>query len=202
MYTGHQDAQWQPFFQAIQSKLTDQAFETWFRPLRLQRSSQDGVLHIAAPNDVVRDCILSKYSEPLRQSLNESQLGSLRIEWQTGSTIAARPEIAPAPATRADYFPSHSVEPAGADTSFSGVSRLNAKYTFGDFVVASCNRLAHAAAMAVADAPGQTYNPLYLYGGVGLGKTHLIQAIGHAISGANPALRIAYLSLQRFMNEL
>jgi len=201
MYTGHQDAQWQSLFQAIHSKLTDQAFETWFRPLRFQRNTQDGVLRIAAPNDVVRDWILSKYSEPLRQSLDESQLGSLRIEWQTGSTSSGPPEIARAPSTAADYGPSHSVESAVAETC-SDVTRLNAKYTFGDFVVASCNRLAHAAAMAVADAPGQTYNPLYLYGGVGLGKTHLIQAIGHAIAGANPSLRIAYLSLERFMNEL
>jgi chromosomal replication initiation ATPase DnaA len=94
MYSGHQDAQWQPFFQAIHSKLTDQAFETWFRPLRFQRSAQEGVLRIAAPNDVVRDWILSKYAEPLRQSLNESQLGSLRIEWQTISSVAEVREAA------------------------------------------------------------------------------------------------------------
>src|ERR1044071_7170486 len=93
MYTGHQDAQWQPFFQAIQSKLTDQAFETWFRPLCFQRSAQEGVLRIAAPNDVVRDWILSKYAEPLRQSLNESQLGSLRIEWYTSSNLSAPTDV-------------------------------------------------------------------------------------------------------------
>jgi chromosomal replication initiator protein len=79
---------------------------------------------------------------------------------------------------------------------------LNEKYTFGSFVVASCNRFAHAAALAVAEAPGKTYNPLYLYGGVGLGKTHLIQATGHAIKKANPKLQVSYLSLERFMNEL
>jgi chromosomal replication initiator protein len=204
MYTGHQDAQWRPFFQAIQSKLTDQAFETWFRPLRFQCSVQEGVLRIAAPNDVVRDCILSKYAEPLRQSLNESQLGSLRIEWQTsssgphpvfvtGSGSGETNSVAQLPV----------VETAAPELGLPAeVSRLNAKYTFADFVVASCNRLAHAAAMAVADSPGQTYNPLYLYGGVGLGKTHLIQAIGHAVANANPNLRIAYVSLERFMNEL
>ena len=81
-------------------------------------------------------------------------------------------------------------------------SPLNEKYTFQNFVVASCNRFAHAATKAVADLPGQTYNPLYLYGGVGLGKTHLIQATGHAIKAARPNLQIAYLSLERFMNEL
>jgi len=200
MYTGHPDAQWQPFFQAIQSKLTDQAFETWFRPLRFQRYPHEGVLRISAPNDMVRDWILSKYSEPLRQSLNESQLGSLRIEWE----IPSQPRVVCEPVTTsaADTKSGDPGPETPAEGSFSDVSALSGKYTFSDFVVASCNRFAHAAAMAVSDSPGKTYNPLYLYGGVGLGKTHLIQAIGHSIANANPSLRIAYLSLERFMNEL
>ena len=201
MYTGHQDAQWQPFFQAIHSRLTDQAFETWFRPLRFQRSSRDGVLRIAAPNEVVRDWILSKYAEPLRQSLDESQLGSLRIEWETNSTLNVASTAAVGFETNTSKQTEKREDPP-AEIKFPDLSSLNGKYTFGDFVVAPCNRLAHAAAMAVSESPGQTYNPLYLYGGVGLGKTHLIQAIGHSIAAVNPALRIAYLSLERFMNEL
>lgn len=159
------------------------------------------MLNIAAPNDVVRDWILSKYAEPLQQSLNESKLGSLRIEWQTTSDHAERSKVA-APPSEPDYVQLQSAESAQTEASLANLTRLNAKYTFDGFVVAPCNRLAHAAAMAVANAPGQTYNPLYLYGGVGLGKTHLIQAIGHAVAATNPGLRIAYLSLERFMNEL
>jgi len=79
---------------------------------------------------------------------------------------------------------------------------LNSKYTFDNFVVGSCNQFAHAASVAVAEAPGKTYNPLYLYGGVGLGKTHLMHACGHAIKQRNPHLRVSYLSSERFMNEL
>jgi chromosomal replication initiator protein len=79
---------------------------------------------------------------------------------------------------------------------------LNAKYTFESFVVGSCNQFAHAASLAVAQAPGKTYNPLYLYGGVGLGKTHLMHACGHAIKQRNPHLTLLYLSSERFMNEL
>src|SRR5918994_3680840 len=90
MYTGHQDAQWRPFFQAVERRLGEQAFETWFRPLRLQRNVQDKVLRIAAPNDVVRDWIVSKYSDTLEQSLNELQMGSLRIEWASDSSAAAK----------------------------------------------------------------------------------------------------------------
>src|SRR5215471_4875730 len=130
MYTGHQDAQWQPFFQAIQSRLTDQAFETWFRPLRFQRSVQEGVLRIVAPNEVVRELILSKYAEPLRQSLNESQLGSLRIEWQTTENSFAAPEVSALSPSEPDCVQVRSAESVETEAGFSNVSRLNAKYTF------------------------------------------------------------------------
>src|SRR5439155_7379104 len=92
-----------------------------------------------------------------------------------------------------------------ADSARSPVlisSSLNQKYVFSSFVVASCNRLPHAAAEAVAENPGRSYNPFYLFGGVGLGKTHLVQAIGHLICQNSPALRVAYLSLEQFMKEL
>jgi chromosomal replication initiator protein len=203
MYTGHQDAQWQPFFHAIQRRLSQQAFETWFRPLQLQRS-QNRVLQIAAPNDVVRDWILSKYSDALTQSLTESKLDSLRVEWSTGGLQQSDSDRAQTSAVLVeleDTTPRVSDVGSG-EIALSDFSSLNNNYTFSNFVVAACNRLAHAAAKAIADSPGKTYNPLYLYGGVGLGKTHLVQAIGHAIGAGNPSLRIAYLSLERFMNEL
>jgi chromosomal replication initiator protein len=201
MYTGHQDAQWRPFFQAVERRLGEQAFETWFLPLRLQRNVDDRVLRIAAPNDVVRDWITSKYADTLEQSLNESQMGALRIEWASDpkTTATMSPEVASV--GRIEQTVSPPIAPPSEDL-FPEAGNLNEKYTFPNFVVASCNRLAHAAALAIADSPGKTYNPLYLYGGVGLGKTHLIQAAGHAIRAANPNLRIAYLSLERFMNEL
>lgn len=202
MYTGHQDTQWQPFFHAIQRRLSKQAFETWFRPLRLQRCSQNSVLQIAAPNSVVRDWILSKYSDALEQSLTESQLHTLRIEWLTDPAQQAELPTAQPSAEPAIEPNTSGTARDVTDFPLSDLSALNHNYTFANFVVASCNRLAHAAAMAIADSPGKTYNPLYLYGGVGLGKTHLIQGIGHAIAASNPALRIAYLSLERFMNEL
>ena len=201
MYTGHQDAQWRPFFQAVQRRLGEQAFETWFRPLLLQRNLDDRVLRIAAPNDVVRDWILSKYADTLEQSLNESQMGTLRIEWASDSKTTATISASIASVGPAEQTGGAPIAPLTEDV-LPEAGNLNEKYTFPNFVVASCNRLAHAAAMAVADSPGKTYNPLYLYGGVGLGKTHLIQAAGHAIRSANPSLRIAYLSLERFMNEL
>lgn len=197
------------FFAALERRLSKQAFETWFQPLRISRSPSDGILRIAVPNPAVRDWILAQYSTVLTESLLEMKLDGFRIEWalpqgdksggarrlRAGGDNSVLPQVqqpevtalGPIEATQISEIPS---------------APLNQKYTFASFVVASCNRFAHAAALAVAEAPGKTYNPLYLYGGVGLGKTHLIQATGHAIKRANPKLQVSYLSLERFMNEL
>jgi chromosomal replication initiator protein len=198
---------WQPFLQAVERRLGRQAVATWFRPLGVSDSSTPRVLVIAAPNTVIRDWIVSNYANVLDESLREIGLDSCRIQWTLLQASADLEEFNPL------------VEPRAADIGFSSSSAtcappssemrqsapepaLNTKYTFETFVVGSCNRFAHAAAKAVAEMPGRTYNPLYLYGGVGLGKTHLIQAAGHAIRQANPRLAVAYVSLERFMNEL
>ncbi|HKP39199.1 MAG TPA: chromosomal replication initiator protein DnaA [Pyrinomonadaceae bacterium] len=201
MHTVNQDTQYQTFFQAVQRRLSRQAFETWFRPLRLSRNPTEQVLRISTPNQVVKDWILAKYARTLEESLAESNLGSLKVEWATAAVGPTEFTGSPAevPAFSEDLIDGKDPAP---DFALSDLAHLNDKYTFSSLVVASCNRLAHAAAKAVADAPGQTYNPLYIYGGVGLGKTHLIQATGHAIAAAKPNLKIAYLSLERFMNEL
>src|SRR6266851_1938679 len=98
--------------------------------------------------------------------------------------------------------PNPTVRGAGQAPHLAIDPSLNSKYTFESFVVGSCNQFAHAASLAVAQAPGKTYNPLYLYGGVGLGKTHLMHACGNAIKQRNPHLTLSYLSSERFMNEL
>src|SRR5688572_25485225 len=138
MYTGHQDAQWRPFFQAVERRLGEQAFETWFRPLRLQRNVDDRVLRIAAPNDVVRDWILSKYADTLEQSLNESQMGSLRIEWASDSKATATISAALASVDPTAQAINSQVAPTTEDV-FPEAGNLNEKYTFPNFVVASCN---------------------------------------------------------------
>jgi chromosomal replication initiator protein len=203
-----QTAIWQPFLQAVERRLGKQAVATWFQPLRVSDSSTPGVLKIAAPNMVVRDWIVSNYTNVLNESLREIALDSCRIQW-TVLPVHGRPdsgevsELVEAPST--DIGPANDAAVYAASNSESRQTpepSLNTKYTFETFVVGSCNRFAHAAAKAVAEMPGRTYNPLYLYGGVGLGKTHLLQAAGHAIRQANPKLAVAYVSLERFMNEL
>jgi chromosomal replication initiator protein len=193
-----------PFLAALRRRLSRQAFETWFQPLSVS-SQRDGVVRIAVPNPVVRDWILSKYSAVLNESLLELKLEECRIEWSVPAG-----KVNPQADVDDDRQSSRSGEQSGraslrdipVDLPSVSSSPLNEKYTFDTFVVASCNRFAHAAAQAVAEAPGKTYNPLYLYGGVGLGKTHLVQATGQAIKNANPKLQVAYVSLERFMNEL
>jgi chromosomal replication initiator protein len=195
------------FLSALARRLSTQAFETWFRPLHITRFQPDGVLRIAVPNHAVRDWILAKYSTVLTESLLEIQVEGCKIEWalpqgdkvRDGVNLIDQEDVSVL-AGQQDIPGRGQIEEAQLPEIPS--APLNEKYTFGSFVVASCNRFAHAAALAVAEAPGKTYNPLYLYGGVGLGKTHLIQATGHAIKKANPKLQVSYLSLERFMNEL
>jgi chromosomal replication initiator protein len=202
-----EDSASRTLFAALARRLSEQAFETWFRPLRITRSKSE--LRISVPNSAVRDWILTQYSEALEESLNELDLHDCRIEWSMPQPRKDSP-ASQSPDERSISLltkEGQAILPVSASGATPAVpdlpsSPLNEKYRFASFVVASCNRFAHAAAQAVAEAPGKTYNPLYLYGGVGLGKTHLIQATGHAIKAANPKLQVAYLSLERFMNEL
>ncbi len=197
----------QPLFLSLERRLGRQALDTWFRPLTVTRSTGEQVVRIAAPNAVVRDWIIAHYTDALKDSLVEQQLDKYRIEWSLGSSVSASHGV------RNESVPSSQFDEPVAETApvadpeaspfiESAPTSLNGRYTFDSFVVASCNRFAHAAAKAVADSPGKTYNPLYLYGDVGLGKTHLVQGIGHAVRALKPELQVTYISLERFMNEL
>lgn len=126
------------------------------------------------------------------------------IYFQTSANV----ENTVVPNANSSYFPllNNADNAAGGATKFVDIEpfelSLNPKYAFHNFVVGSCNQFGHAAALAVAEAPGKTYNPLYIYGGVGLGKTHLMHAAGHAIKERNRHLRVSYISAEKFMNEL
>jgi chromosomal replication initiator protein len=196
---------------SLERKLPKQTFDTWFRPLTVDASASECVFRFLAPNPVVKDWVVAHYGDLILQSLRDLALENYQIEWslsRPGIDRAGDSSVAPVPpklrAISGDAATIGCEE--GGDqipTIIESIpSTLNERYTFSNFVVASCNRFAHAAAKAVAESPGQTYNPLYLYGGVGLGKTHLIQATGHAVQTLQPHLQVAYLSLERFMNEL
>ena len=198
-----QESACERIFLSLERRLGRQTFDTWFRPLTFRPLPAERVVKIGAPNAIVRDWILTHYSAALQDSLIEHQLDHCRIEWllPTASDRTNSPVVPEA----SQAFRSERATATEEDSVRyveSTPTSLNPKYSFSTFVVASCNRFAHAAAKAVSEMPGKTYNPLYLYGGVGLGKTHLIQSIGHAIKSTRPELGVAYLSLERFMNEL
>ncbi len=210
---------------AVEKRVNQLSFETWFRPIsRVER--RDTTLRVQVPNATFRNWIADNYEEVLDEALGELALRDCRIELvidpseEEEAAIEGQPGRAAAAAGAARYSsvaspayvtePSRSVRGREPNAQLARLMEiepaegpsLNQRYTFETFVVGSCNQFAHAASQAVAEAPARTYNPLYVYGGVGLGKTHLMHAIGHAIKARNKDMRLVYISSEKFMNEL
>jgi chromosomal replication initiator protein len=166
-------------------------FATWIEPLRLTALSE-GVARFEVPTVFFGDWVSRNYADQIRADLTRLGAPVERIEFHVG--VHARPP-APAP-VRAST--AQGARPARHDDEFKGAA-LDARFTFESFVVGKPNELAHAAARRVAEGGPVTFNPLFLYGGVGLGKTHLMHAIAHEVQVRNPDLRVLYLSAEQFM---
>ncbi len=201
---------WKSVLSRLETRLDPHTFNTWLRPTALAWQD-DNALHVSVPNDVYRDWLRDNYSDLIREALSDLTGAPLAVEFTTSTVIPAvsapppQPLVTPAaPVLRSAARPTNHASAAPVTFEESGPvsGPLNTKYTFSTFVVGSSNQLAHAAARAVADSPSRSYNPLFLYGGVGLGKTHLMHAIGHKILQDNPDLRLVYITSERFMNEL
>jgi chromosomal replication initiator protein len=192
---------WGRILHSLKGKLNQQTLDTWFIPIQFESlDSSQHVLRLRAPSEVVKDWVVSNYGKVLAESLNELRLSGYSVGWVVGQVSDWVPATVPEEVVTSDSLPVVSVsEPSPAPPPEPS---LSAKYTYESFVVGSCNQFAHAASLAVAEAPGRTYNPLYLYGGVGLGKTHLMHACGHAIKSRNQHLKLCYISSERFMNDL
>jgi chromosomal replication initiator protein len=205
---------WGKILHSLKGRLNQQTLDTWFSPIRFESlDSSQHVLRLRAPNQDVKDWIVSNYGKVLAESLNEQRLSGYSVGWVVGKASDWVPADLSLPLvdsetdeTEEATSVSDEASPAITVTDNSAASldepSLSAKYTYDSFVVGSCNQFAHAASKAVAEAPGRTYNPLYLYGGVGLGKTHLMHACGHAIKARNQHLKLCYISSERFMNDL
>src|SRR5262245_50641727 len=191
----------------ISKRVNQQSFNMWFR-LVTSAWKDASSIYLGVPNEVFRDWICNNYFDVIEESLQELDLGSYHLRFVIADAL---PTEVRAVTTTSDSYESRT-SPAGDFALGTGVVRametepgelpLNPKYTVDTFVVGSCNQFAHAASLAVVDMPSKTYNPLYVYGGVGLGKTQLMHAIGQAIKQRNQSLRLTYLSSERFMNEL
>ena len=208
---------WDGILQSIKSKVSEQSFARWFNNIEFAGlDSSSKAIHLRVPNQVVRDWVNANYSKLVDDSLAEFSLSGYSLLWiidPEEPSASADTQSSSATEQLNDISSSISHNSALEANPELGVSErsavaqpaelsLNQKYTYDSFVVGSCNQFAHAASLAVAEAPGKTYNPLYLYGGVGLGKTHLMHACGHAIKQRNSHLRLCYLSSEKFMNEL
>ena len=210
---------WDTVLLSLKTKLNQQTLDTWFQPIKLDRFDASlRVITLRAPNQVFKDWVVAHYSSMIHDSLKKLQLDDYTLTWLIdgdpgqGSDKSTSVVNESTPQQRSNSFsaaaPAMKLEtprPTVAQetqTLTNPEPSLSSKYTYESFVVGTCNQFAHAASMAVAEAPGRTYNPLYLYGGVGLGKTHLMHACGHAIKTRNHHLRVCYISSEKFMNDL
>ena len=191
---------WTAALGELQVGLSRAQYDTWFKDTQVI-SEEDDVYLIGVPNAFAREWLESKFRPQVREALQHLVGRTVDVRFVTSSG-------APATAARNSAAPGmSSPQPGGAGQQTSTQERreagalLNARYTFSTFVVGSNNRLAHAAALSVAERPGHSYNPLFVYGGSGLGKTHLMHAIGHAVIARHPKKRVAYATSEKFTNE-
>jgi len=178
----------------IRLKISELNYNTWFSPIAAG-SLEGDVFSLTVPNKFIADWINDYYSDILAEELNEIVGRTLKISFTVSpQTERATPNESPSSSDASQQY-AQPVRCKAAD-------QLNSKFAFEKFVVGNSNQFAHAACKAVADLPGGHYNPLFIYGGVGLGKTHLLHAIGLQVLNARPQTRMIYMSAERFMNEL
>lgn len=186
------DDLWNQALVKIEKKLSKPSFETWLKSTTAH-SLQNDTLIITAPNEFARDWLESRYLKLISETIYDL----------TGEELIIKVVI---PQTQSEseleqHASTKKVQKNDEEHSEVPQNMLNPKYVFDSFVIGSGNRFAHAASLAVAEAPAKAYNPLFIYGGVGLGKTHLMHAIGHYVIEHNPSAKVVYLSSEKFTNE-
>ena len=175
---------WERIKAHLAAKIPPQAFRNWVLHTELE-CQESGVLRVLVPDQVTKEFLEQEYGNEVRDAIRELNLPLREVIYTAGFSRQSPDEDRP------------------GDLAFSSAaSQLNPKFKFENFVVGSCNQFAHAAARAVSSYPARSYNPLFIYGGVGMGKTHLMQAIGRALLDEYQGMRIVYTSSERFMNEM
>jgi chromosomal replication initiator protein len=183
---------WSKALGEIEKKISKPSYETWLKSTKAHTIKGD-TLTITAPNEFARDWLESRYLHLIADTIYQLTGEEFLIKF-----------IIPQNQRDDEFVPNSPIKQINNnndDQNEIPQSMLNPKYTFDTFVIGSGNRFAHAASLAVAEAPAKAYNPLFIYGGVGLGKTHLMHAIGHYVMNHNPSAKIVYLSSEKFTNE-
>jgi chromosomal replication initiator protein len=181
---------WDKFLERVKSRVSLNTFTTWFAPTRLNRADGE-TIYVQIPTVVFRQVLTRTYGEIIRAVFHELGMPNLKVQY-----VCTEEEAAPAAVVTVTPIKQSKLDFESSD------NQLQARYTFDTFVVGKSNEFAHAASRAVAEQPSKAYNPLFLYGGVGMGKTHLMHAIGHVIKKRNPAARLCYISAEKFTIEV
>jgi chromosomal replication initiator protein len=198
---------WVRILDALEKKVNRHSYDTWLKPTRYSHAS-NGVLFVRIPTAEFRH-VGDKYADLIQEAVDVLGLGYEDVKFVTaeddpsntpirhnGGLSAHSPSGGPGPQA------APGLHAAQARFDWDSAAQLNPRYTFDAFVIGSGNQFAHAACQAVAERPSKAYNPLFLYGGVGMGKTHLMQAIGHEIKRRTPQAAICYVSSEKFTNEM
>lgn len=190
---------WQETISHLENTLSPQHFKTWIKPIKFISLDKDQVI-LEVPNRFVLDWIKEHYSKTIEETMSQIGAVAYDVDIRISTSIKNSP-ISDQPKTE-EKQPEPPQPKADQGTPWNSALNLNPKYTFEEFIAGSSNQFATAAAMAVANNPATTYNPLFIYGGVGLGKTHLVNAIGNSVLKKNPNTRVCYYTSEKFMNEL
>ncbi len=188
---------WNETLEVVRSELNTPTFKTWFEHTEPVGLIED-TLVVSVPNDFARDWLESRYAGLLTSALTQVTGEPLKVRFQVVSTSSVTPD---ASSTSVKELIPDLDEVESRRVREASEGEFNPKYTFDSFVMGSSNEFAYHAALAVAETPGNAYNPLYIYGGVGLGKTHLLQAIGHYVQSNFPHMRVKYCSSEQFTND-
>jgi len=175
---------WDRIKEVLAAKISNDSYENWLSKTSFLKENE-GVLWVVVPDEVTREWIQQEYASDVWSSIRDLALPIHQVVYQPASSHNFRTAIA-----------------GDGEPVFAASVNLNPKFTFDSFVVGSCNQFAHAAAQAVASMPSKSYNPLFIYGGVGMGKTHLMHAIGRSLMDHYASMKIVYTSSERFMNEM
>jgi chromosomal replication initiator protein len=196
---------WVRILDALEKKINRHSYNTWLKPTRYSHIS-NGILFVRVPTDEYRR-EGDKYADLIQEAVDDLGLGYEDVKFVTAEDDPSNTPIRhngglsafPSPSSQQS---ASSSAPAQSRFDWDSAAQLNPRYTFDAFVIGSGNQFAHAACQAVAERPSKAYNPLFLYGGTGMGKTHLMQAIGHEIKRRTPQAAICYVSSEKFTNEM
>ena len=210
---------WARILDALEKKVNRHSYDTWLKPTRYSHAS-NGILFVRIPTAEFRH-VSDKYADLIQEAVDNLGLGYEDVKFVTAEDDPSNTPIrhdgglsahsasagssassAGSPNRGAGPQPVQGMHPSQGRFDWDSAAQLNPRYTFDAFVIGSGNQFAHAACQAVAERPSKAYNPLFLYGGTGMGKTHLMQAIGHEIKRRTPQAAICYVSSEKFTNEM